>query len=105
MEDDFELTISPQAQTDIHEIFQFYEMMRIGKGSEFAEELYQTLDRIQKWPSSLRLLDKNIRFGKLKKHPYVVYFLIKEDVKEVVIFTILPEKCHPDVWKRRLKNL
>ncbi len=93
------LVIQRIVKRDIARAIRWYDRQRAGLGDQFELELDATLDRLQKGPPFAAPIDGDIRFAKLKRFPYVVYFRQLEDRIEVL--AVLHGKRNPTIWKRR----
>ena len=68
-------------------------------GAEFAQELSNSMDLIIEFPKMYSELYRGIRRAFLKRFPYGVYYLVKEDTNIVVAVHRLA--MDPEKWKSR----
>lgn len=97
----FILQLSDEAIADYEEAVAWYESQNPGLGLEFSVQLTDVFEKIEANPTAQNFLYENRRFTKLKQFPYKVFFLLDEINGEVIVFAILHEKRHPDIWKKR----
>ncbi len=94
------LVIQRIVKRDIAGAIRWYDRNREGLGDQFEADLEVTLDRLKKGPPFAAPIDGDVRFAKLKRFPYVVYFRQHEDRIEVL--AVLHGKRNPKVWQRRV---
>ena len=97
----FTLQLSDEAISDYDDAVGWYEYKKQGLGLEFSVQLTEVFEKIEANPTAQNFLYENRRFTKLKQFPYKVFFLVDEINGEIIVFAILHEKRHPDIWKNR----
>lgn len=89
-----------EAQDDLREAADYYNLRRAGLGIEFAVEvgiaIAQVLDAPQRWPE----LIPGVRKYRLDRFPYAILYRVT--VNEVEIFAVFDQRRQPDSWKSRL---
>lgn len=101
----FNLQLSVEAIADYDEAVAWYESQKPGLGLAFSYRLSEVFEKIEANPWSQNFLYDNQRFTRLQQFPYKVFFLLDEPNGEIIVFAILHEKRHPNIWKRRSKDL
>ena len=91
--------VRPEAQTDIKEAAQWYEMRELGLGTRFITEVRTTLQHIADNPLRFPLIDEDVRRALLHKFPYSVYFV--NESESVVIFAVIHQHRRLDAWQGR----
>jgi len=97
----FYLQLSEEAVADYEEAVAWYEAQKPGLGAEFSAHLNAIFEQIEAEPTSQRFLYENRRYANLKRFPYKVFFLVDESAGDIIVFAVLHEKRHPDIWKNR----
>jgi len=97
----FSVQLSNEAIQDYDEAVAWYEGQQKGLGFDFSYRLSETLEQIENFPASSQLLYKNCRCAVLKQFPYKVFYVFEETQPDILVFAILHDKRHPDMWKRR----
>jgi toxin ParE1/3/4 len=93
------LIIRPEAEKDIFSAYDWYEEQRLNLGTEFAQELSNSMDLIIEFPKMYSELYRGIRRALLKRFPYGVYYVVKDDTNIVVAVHRLA--MDPEKWKSR----
>jgi plasmid stabilization system protein ParE len=94
------IVLRPEAAADIRWARGWYEAQRAGLGDDFAEAVDQLFARIQNSPEIYEIAHGNVRRGKLKRFPYVVYYRVHPDRIEVI--AALHGSRHPRTWRGRI---
>ncbi len=93
------IVLRPEAQTDLLEARDWYEQQRPGLGEAFLERVDQMFSRIRDMPELYAGVLRDVRRGKLRKFPYVVYYRVLADRIEVI--GLLHGSRDPKVWQDR----
>jgi plasmid stabilization system protein ParE len=93
------LVLRPEAQTDLLEARNWYEQQRPGLGAAFVEAVQEMFARIQEMPELYAAMLRDVRRGKLRRFPYVVYYRVLTDRIEVI--GVLHGSRDPKVWRDR----
>lgn len=94
------IVFRPEAVADVLETRRWYEQHELGLGDAFAVRLEEILDGIKTMPEMYAVALGNVRRGKLRKFPYLVYYRILLDRIEVL--AVLHGSRHPKVWQDRV---
>ena len=94
------IVVRPEAQTDLLEARDWYEQQRPGLGDAFAEAVEEMLARIKEMPELYAAMLREVRRGKLRRFPYVVYYRVLSDRIEVI--GVLHGSRDPKVWQDRM---
>ena len=92
----WQLIIRPEAETDIDDIYRWYEQRRKGLGRAFMIELDRLLSSIQQGPKMFPRAHKELRRALLKKFPYAVFYTLRAD--EIVISAVFHQSRDPLRW-------
>ncbi len=93
----WQLIVRPEAESDIDEIFGWYEERRAGLGRAFMIELGRLFDTIEQGPKMFPRAHKEMRRALLKKFPYAVFYALRAD--EIVISAVFHQSRDPRRWK------
>jgi toxin ParE1/3/4 len=92
----------PEAKAEFFEAIVWYENESAGLGKEFAQEVFQALERAQAQPELFRKVRGRARKIRLKRFkPYSIYFAVKDDVFSVM--SVFHGARNPAELRRRLK--
>jgi toxin ParE1/3/4 len=94
------IVLRPEAQADLLAARDWYNRHRADLGQEFAEAVEQLLARIEILPELYPAVLRNVRRGKLRKFPYVVYYQVLASRVEVI--AILHGSRNPQIWQDRV---
>lgn len=92
--------LRPEAQDDLLAARDWYERQRPSLGTAFTDAVQQFLSRIEMLPDLYAVMLKNVRCGKVKRFPYLVYYRVKANYIEIV--AILHGSRNPQVWQDRV---
>lgn len=93
------VVLRPEAQADVLEARDWYDGQRAGQGDVFAEAVDQLLARIGETPELFGVVLGNVRRGKLRRFPYVVYYRVLANWVEVI--AVLHGSRNPREWQDR----
>ena len=93
------IILRPEAQDDVLETRDWYDAQQPGFGDVFNDALKEFVERIRATPETYAPALKNVRRGKLRRFPYVVYYRILDDRIEVI--AVLHGRRDPRVWQSR----
>jgi len=95
----YRLVLRPAAEIDAQLARDWYENERAGLGPEFQGALIACLESVLAAPLQRRLAYRDIRWWKLERFPYLVFYRVKGD--EVCVTAIVHGARHPARWQRR----
>jgi toxin ParE1/3/4 len=93
------IVLRPEAETDLLEARDWYEQQRAGLGGAFGEVVEEILARIHAMPELYGAVLRDVRRGKLRRFPYVVYYRVLTDRIEVI--GVLHSGRDPQTWQDR----
>ena len=91
--------IRPDAQVDLLNARDWYDRQRPGLGDVFEEAVEAFLDLIKVLPQLYAVTLRDVRQGKVKKFPYVVYYRVFANHIEVI--AMLHGGRNPQTWQAR----
>lgn len=82
----YKVEITVEAHLEITDAFNYYEKQRIGLGEDFLSELQDQLSRLSENPLSYSFIGHTrlLRDVKIRRFPYVVVYLLRDDVVAVL---------------------
>lgn len=89
----------PQAERDLSDAVDYYEMCQPGLGSDFLIEIRQTIARILEYPDGWTQVSANGRRCLTNRFPYEIIYAIEDDT--VLILAVANQHRHPEFWKNR----
>jgi len=95
----FVLSIRQEAEADLAEAYQYYEVCRNGLGADFLLCVEEALEKITRNPRRYKIIHKNCSRIFVHRFPYGVYFVIRED--RVIVLAVMHARKHPTNWKIR----
>jgi len=93
------IVLRPEAQTDLLEAREWYEQQRRGLAEAFVDRVDEMFSRIREFPELYAVVLRDVRRGKLRKFPYVVYYRVLADRIEVI--GVLHGSRDPRIWQDR----
>ena len=90
----------PEAEGDVLATHRWYEQQEPGLGNAFADSLDEIINRIEAMPAMYPLATHDVRRGKLRTFPYLIYYRLLADRIEVI--AVLHGRRHPHVWQDRV---
>lgn len=96
------LIILPEAEVDLTEASDWYNMESPGLETRFLKTMGDIFERIKVSPAQFPIVRKNVRRAVLADFPYSVFFVTDEEGKIVFILAVLHQARDPKTWKSRL---
>jgi len=93
------LVIKPGAESDLQDIFTWYEDRQSGLGAIFIDEIESCFDLILKHPLIFQEIDKDIHRAVTRVFPYCVFYTT--DNENVFVLAVLHAAQHPDYIRSR----
>ena len=90
----------PEAEIDVLEARRWYEQQQSGLGSVFADSLDEIVGRIGAMPRMYPVAHRDVRRGKLRTFPYLIYYRVLPDRIEVI--AVLHGSRDPRIWRERI---
>jgi len=96
------LVITPEAEQDVNDAFDWYERRRPGLGDEFLRRVGDCLHSICVIPKGRRLVHANYRRAVVQRFPYVVFYEYSEADDTVTVYSVFHTSQDPKKWRDRL---
>ena len=97
------LSIQPETEDDLQEVYKWYENRRQGLGDEFLLRVEAALNSITMNPLSCATVHRNIRRKLTRRFPFGIFYLIDQDT--ISVLAVLHVRRNPDQWRNRSKEL
>jgi hypothetical protein len=92
----------PEVEIELNNSIDYYEECKIGLGLEFANEIYNTIQRILDFPNAWQPLDNDIRRCLTNRFPFGIIYYQKDD--EIIILAVMQLNRKPNYWQSRSKK-
>jgi toxin ParE1/3/4 len=96
----YEIVVRPEAAREIQEAFDWYEEKSDGLGLEFLRAAEACLAGVKRNPFAASEMYQESRRALLRKFPYALFYLIKEE--QIIVLACFHIKRHPIDWMRRV---
>ena len=90
----------PEAVADVVEARGWYEEQDPGLGDAFAASVEEIVNRMKSMPRMYPVAHRDVRRGKLRKFPYLVYYRVHPNKVEVL--AVLHGSRDPRLWRERI---
>ena len=94
--------LTPLAETDIAEAFDFYESKKENLGFEFVERVEQAIVSISKHPLSHRKIIEDVRRCSVERFTYGLWYRVEPD--NSIVIACLHHKRNPKLAMARAKR-
>jgi toxin ParE1/3/4 len=95
------ITFHPDADDEIAEAAQYYEVRKPGLGSDFLGEIEKGLDQISINPEASQRIGRRARRKPLWRFPFNLIYAVYPD--RIRIVACAHQKRRPFYWRKRLK--
>jgi toxin ParE1/3/4 len=96
----FSIRIRPEAEKDLQEAFDYYQLCRVGLGHDFMMCVEVALESIQRNPAQHPNIHKQIHRNFVSRFPFGIYYLLKQDL--VLVIAVLHVRRNPLHWQKRV---
>ncbi|MDC0936985.1 type II toxin-antitoxin system RelE/ParE family toxin [Pirellulales bacterium] len=93
------LKLHPSIPDDLLDAMSYYDDISLEIGDRFREEVDGIFDLIAERPNSFPVDVPPVRFAKLRRFPYVVFFVPKSTF--VSIMAVVHGSTDPATWRQR----
>jgi toxin ParE1/3/4 len=97
------IIFSPEADEDLEEAFEWYEVQSPGVEARFLEEIKSALEQISDHPKRFPVLHHPIRGAFLLKFQYTIYYELLDDPQVIYIWGIWHQARNPKVFRKRIQ--
>ncbi len=96
----YNIAFKPEVYDDIKSAYDWYESQRMGLGEDFLLILEESYVKIIKTPKIYQDIYKTVRRKLVRRFPYGVFFVLREDT--VIVLAVLHTKREPHEWQERV---
>jgi plasmid stabilization system protein ParE len=96
------LVIKDEAIEDIVDAALWYEQKQTFLGDEFVEEVETVFKNIESNPHIFQIQKKNIRYGYIKRFPYLIIYEVEES--GIIIYGVIRAQRAPKKRYSRIKK-
>ena len=96
----YEIIVRPEAAREVQEAFEWYEERSEGLGLEFLRAADACLAGVRRNPLAAPIAYQEIRRALLRKFPYALLYLVKEE--RIIVLACFHVKRNPIDWMRRV---
>jgi plasmid stabilization system protein ParE len=93
------LIIRPEAEAELVEAIDWYEVRSPGLGCDFLRCVDACLERILRNPDGFPLVHRSTRMAVVRRFPYLVLYRTMENAISVI--AVFHAKRNPRIWKDR----
>ena len=97
----FQVLITRPAQTDLDEIFYWYDEQKDALGFLFLSEFDKTIANIRYNPFFASIYEENVRIASLKRFPYYVVYRILTETCQCRVIAIIHQHRNPKLIQAR----
>lgn len=90
------------AEQELGEAVEYYEAQEQGLGFELFEEIWATIERIERYPQAWQFIGPRTRRCQTHRFPYGVIYQIREEEDEILIVAVAHLHRKPSYWQNRI---
>ena len=99
----YSLKIDIDAFNDIQETSEWYEMQLKGLGLRYKAQTKKQINSLKKNPYLFSIKYNEVRCRKISKFPFLIHYIINEELKLITVFAVFHTSRNPEIWKKRNK--
>jgi len=88
-----------ETETELNQDITYYEACQAHLGIEFAEEVFQAIQRILDFPKAWQTMNKDIRRCLTKRFPFGIIYYQKDE--QIIILAVMQLNREPFYWMER----
>lgn len=96
------IKLLPIVHTDLRNAKKWYQEKSEKLAQEFKVAVNKEIDYIGEYPEHYQQKYKNLRQSLMTRFPYVIFYLVEEEQKQIVVFGILHTSRNPIIVKKRI---
>ena len=93
------IILSPEAENDVFNAYEWYEKQCSGLGSEFILCIDAEMHSIKRNPKICQTIHKKIRRSVIRRFPYCIFYI--EEPDHIRVLSVFHAHKNPSTWKRR----
>jgi len=91
------------ARRELKDAVRYYNAQRARLGEEFRDEVWETIQRIQKFPEAWHPLSASIRRCQMNRFPYGLIYVASDN--EILIIAVAHLHRAPEYWRDRADEI
>ena len=95
----YNLSIRPEAETDLSDAFNYYQHCRPGLGQDFPLCVEVAFERITRNPCQYQAVHKTVRRAVIHRFPYGIYYIVAN--KHIIVLAVMALMRDPTRWQGR----
>lgn len=95
----YRIDIWDEAETELQEAAEWYEIRKEGLGADLLSEIDKTLDRVQDAPLRYPVIEPGVRRAIVSRFPFNLIFRVRDQTIEILAF--FHQAKDPEQWKER----
>lgn len=100
----YKVDLLPIVRIDLRKAKKWYLEKSEALAQEFKIEVNKEIDYIGQYPEHYQLKYKELRQSMVARFPYVIFYLVEEEQKRIVVFGILHTSRNPEAVRRRTRK-
>jgi plasmid stabilization system protein ParE len=96
---EYSIFIRQEAESDLKEIYKWYESCQKGLGGDFKYCIEETINKLKQTPQTYPTVHKNIRRAFIRRFPFGIFYLVENN--SIIVLAILHPRRDPRKWKER----
>ncbi|SRX75229.1 type II toxin-antitoxin system RelE/ParE family toxin [Aequorivita antarctica] len=100
----YQIKLLPIVHTDLREAKKWYNGKSIILAEEFKAEVNQEIDYIGLYPEHYQLKYKELRQSLVTRFPYAIFYMVEEELKQIIIFGVLHTRRNPEIVRKRISK-
>jgi|688.fasta_scaffold416142_1 plasmid stabilization system protein ParE len=97
----YRIEILPLAKQDIQQAVSWYNLKQNNLGNRFLRALQNEVKVIQKNPAAFINRYNHIHTFVMNDFPFMIHYLIENELKKVIIVAVFHTSLNPDNWQRK----
>jgi mRNA-degrading endonuclease RelE of RelBE toxin-antitoxin system len=97
----YKIIVDPTAGIDINENIDWYNKVQPGLGLKFYKQIQAIFKTIRKNPHAFYIRYKTSHTATIKKFPFMVHYFIDDEIKTIVVTSVLHTSRDPIIWDER----
>ncbi|MEI6386531.1 MAG: type II toxin-antitoxin system RelE/ParE family toxin [Spirochaetota bacterium] len=95
----YDLVIRPEAESEMTDAYEWYELRAVGLGNQFLLSVDAVLQAVTRNPYQYPEIFKSIRRGLVHRFPYAILFIVHEG--QIAVLAVFHAKRDPTQWEKR----
>lgn len=98
----YKSVVLPTAKDDLRKAAKWYNQARQGLGKELVERVRQRIKELKSNPFACQIRYAEVHTALIEQFPYMIHYYVDQQLKTIVVISILHTKQDPNIWHDRL---